>query len=159
MRRSDNDQYGHLNNSVYNHLLDSIVNTYLIQACGRDPMTSSQIGLVVSSYWQAGHNPPFKRVLHSSMFLLSWHIQYFAPLSFPDSITLGLRVTKLGTSSATYEVGVFREDADSPVAVGGYTHVFVDSASRKSQPMVREVRDGLQKLLSASSISRRHSKL
>ena len=48
--RSDNDQYSHVNNSVYYHLFDSIVNTYLIEKCGRNPQTSPSIGLVVSSY-------------------------------------------------------------------------------------------------------------
>ena len=50
--RSDNDQYSHINNSIYYHLFDSIVNTYLIEKCGLDPKSSPLIGLVVSSYCQ-----------------------------------------------------------------------------------------------------------
>lgn len=50
LHRSDNDQYSHINNSIYYHLFDSIVNTYLIEKCGLDPKSSPQIGLVVSSY-------------------------------------------------------------------------------------------------------------
>lgn len=50
--RSDNDQYSHMNNSIYYHLFDSIVNTYLIEQCGLVPKTSPLIGLVVSSYCQ-----------------------------------------------------------------------------------------------------------
>lgn len=50
--RSDNDQYAHMNNSIYYHLFDSIVNTYLIERCGQDPTSSPLIGLVVSSYCQ-----------------------------------------------------------------------------------------------------------
>ena len=55
--RSDNDQYSHINNSIYYHLFDSIVNTYLIEECGLDPKSSPLIGLVVSSYCQVcmGH--------------------------------------------------------------------------------------------------------
>jgi len=49
-RWSDNDQYLHINNSIYYHLFDSIVNTYLIEKCGLDPKSSPLIGLVVSSY-------------------------------------------------------------------------------------------------------------
>jgi hypothetical protein len=51
-RRSDNDQYAHMNNAVYYHLFDSIVNTYLIERCALDPRSSPLIGLVVSSYCQ-----------------------------------------------------------------------------------------------------------
>ncbi|KAF8882231.1 thioesterase [Infundibulicybe gibba] len=122
-RWSDNDQYSHINNSIYYHLFDSIVNTYLIEQCGLDPPSSPQIGLVVSSF-----------------------CQFFRPLSFPQVLELGLRVSKLGNSSVSYEVGVFEEGQDSPAAVGGYTHVFVDSNSRKSAKMEGKTRDGLEKL-------------
>ena len=54
---------------------------------------------------------------------------------------------KLGSSSVSYEVGVFEEGEDSPAAVGGYTHVFVDSDSRKTTPMTTEARRGLGKLV------------
>jgi len=73
--------------------------------------------------------------------------KFFAPLSFPQVVDLGLRVNKLGKSSVTYEVGVFEMDNDTPAAVGGYTHVFVQSTSRKSTAIGNETRDGLEKLL------------
>ncbi len=87
--------------------------------------------------------------------------QFFAPVSFPQILDLGLRVNKLGKSSVEYEVGVFvqksrkYDDDDAaaaaereqrPVAVGGYTHVFVESRSRKSVAMSKEIKEGLAKL-------------
>ncbi|KAG9313687.1 thioesterase [Chiua virens] len=147
-RWSDNDQYGHVNNAIYYHLFDAVVNTYLIQRCGLaptqpnyDPQSSSgsdgyasQIGLVVSSF-----------------------CEFFAPLSFPDVLDLGLRVTKLGRSSVAYEVGVFKPSSgeneasggseDAPAAVGGYTHVFVDRQSRKSVSISSRTRAGLERLV------------
>ncbi|KAF8808183.1 hypothetical protein BYT27DRAFT_7190312 [Phlegmacium glaucopus] len=126
--RSDNDQYSHINNSIYYHLFDSIVNTYLIERCGLDPKSSPLIGLVVSS-----------------------HCQFFAPLSFPQVLDLGLRVNKLGSSSVSYEVGVFEEGKDAPAAVGGYTHVFVDSNSRKSTSLAVETKTGLGNLIKPSA--------
>ncbi|KAH0584241.1 hypothetical protein J132_08612 [Termitomyces sp. J132] len=134
-RWSDNDQYSHINNSIYYHLFDSIINTYLIEHCGLQPNKSPSIGLVVSSY-----------------------CQFFAPLSFPQVLDLGLCVSRLGTSSVTYEVGVFEEGKDVPVAVGGYTHVFVNSVTRKSAPMNGDTKIGLQKL-SAQSPCRSNAKL
>ncbi|KAI0340308.1 thioesterase thiol ester dehydrase-isomerase [Trametopsis cervina] len=122
-RWSDNDQYAHVNNSIYYHFFDSIVNTYLINHCGLTPPRGQHIGLVVSSF-----------------------CDYFAPVSFPDVLDLGLRVTKLGNSSVTYEVGVFKEDQQEPSAVGGYTHVFVDNESRKSVAMGASTREGLERL-------------
>jgi len=51
--RSDNDQYSHMNNAIYYHLFDSIVNAYLSEHCGLSPISSSHIGLVVSSFCEA----------------------------------------------------------------------------------------------------------
>jgi acyl-CoA thioester hydrolase len=113
-----------VNNSIYYHLFDSIVNTYLIQHCGLSPQASRTIGLVVSS-----------------------HCSFFAPVAFPDVLELGLRATKLGNSSVVYEVGVFRDGEAGPNAVGGYTHVFVHSENRKTAKIEGPVREGLEKLL------------
>jgi acyl-CoA thioester hydrolase len=60
-------------------------------------------------------------------------------------------VNKLGISSVSYEVGVFEKRKDFPAAVGGYTHVFVESKSRKSTPMAEETKEGLEKLLRAEA--------
>ncbi|KAF5323133.1 hypothetical protein D9611_009381 [Ephemerocybe angulata] len=143
-RWSDNDQYAHMNNAIYYHLFDSIVNTYLIEKCGLVPKTSPLIGLVVSSYCQVPSDVlvPF---LHRNS-----SRQFFAPVSFPDVLELGLRVNKLGSSSVSYEVGVFLKGESKPAAVGGYTHVFVGSESRKSTPMAQATREGLSKLLRPS---------
>lgn len=61
-------------------------------------------------------------------------------------LELGLRVNKLGKSSVTYEVGVFERDKEYVSAVGGYTHVFVDNASRKSTSIDDHTRHGLHSL-------------
>lgn len=107
--------------------IDSVVNTYLIESCGlrpTDPNPADPIGLVVSS----GCN-------------------YFAPLSFPEVVDLGLRVNKLGNSSVTYEVGFFQQGSDHVAAVGGFTHVFVHPVERRPTAMVEGMRKGLEKLV------------
>lgn len=85
--------------------------------------------------------------------------QFFSPLSFPDVLDLGLRVTHLGKSSVTYEVGVFKSSLgeegkeDAPAAVGGYTHVFVDKGSRTSVAIDAITRTGLEKLVTSTTQS------
>ena len=133
-RWSDNDQYGHMNNSVYYFLIDSIVNTYLLERCAIE--SSGSIGLVVSS--QCNFN---------------------APISFPQVLKLGLRVLKIGRTSVTYEVGFFlEEDAPDakPRAVGGYTHVFVHKDSRRplTDGIVGDMRSGLEAILADEPGSR-----
>lgn len=124
LTRSDNDQYSHMNNAIYYHLFDSIINSYLISHCGLSPQSSPLIGLVVTSF-----------------------CNFYAPVSFPAVLDLGLRVNKLGNTSVSYEVGVFEDGDEQVSAVGGYTHVFVQNESRKPEKMGKEMRTGLQKLL------------
>jgi acyl-CoA thioester hydrolase len=91
-----------------------------------DPPTSSQIGLVVHS-----------------------HCDYFAPVGFPDVVDLALRVNKLGKSSVTYEIGVFKRGQEEVKAVGQFVHVFVDRDSRKPGKlgMSDDLKNGLGKIL------------
>jgi acyl-CoA thioester hydrolase len=127
LRWSDNDQYGHVNNSIYAFLIDSIVNSYLISSCSLRPTDSSSphIGLVVAS-----------------------KCQYFASLEFPEEVELGLAVRKMGSSSVEYEVGFFRKGRDEVSAVGGFTHVFVEREGRRPVKELREeLKEGLGKVL------------
>ncbi|EJD03391.1 thioesterase family protein [Fomitiporia mediterranea MF3/22] len=143
-RWSDNDQYSHVNNAIYYHLIDSVVNTYLAERCGCRPSVPS------SPNGNAREGPPIGLVVSS-------YCNFFAPLSFPEPVTLGLRVVKLGKSSVSYEVGFFSgaEDEEKrneePIftkAVGGYTHVFVDRVHRRPvKEMNATLRDGLRAIL------------
>jgi acyl-CoA thioester hydrolase len=119
-RWSDNDMYHHMNNSIYNFLYDSIINTYLITHCGLSPKTSAQYGLVVHS-----------------------HTDYFAPIAFPAVAELCLRVNKLGKSSVTYEIAVFEKGVEGVRAVGEFVHVFVERGS--GRPGARGMGVGLRR--------------
>lgn len=105
---------------------DSIINTYLITHCAFSPQHSRTIGVVV----------------HSSC-------NYFGSVAFPAILDLGLRVSKLGKSSVTYEVGVFEQGKEEVKVVGGYTHVFIEREGRKvdGKGMGKGVREGLRSLL------------
>ncbi|WP_243730613.1 acyl-CoA thioesterase [Nesterenkonia salmonea] len=37
LRWNDNDQYGHMNNTVYYEAMDTAINTWLIRSAGLDP--------------------------------------------------------------------------------------------------------------------------
>ena len=70
-RWADNDAYGHVNNSVYYFYFDTVVNKWLIDKGLLEIGTSEVVGLVVET-----------------------GCAYFAPISFPDDVVTGLRVTK-----------------------------------------------------------------
>ena len=128
-----------MNNAIYYHLFDSIINTYLIEQCSMDPQTSTAIGLVVES-----HCHVCLSLFLQLIPLYDISFKFFAPVSFPEILELGLRVNKIGKSSVEYEVGVFVKGNETPTAVGGYTHVFVGSKSRKSVPLTEKVKRGLE---------------
>ncbi|KAL4975567.1 HotDog domain-containing protein [Aspergillus desertorum] len=127
-RWHDNDMYAHLNNTVYAQLFDSIINHYLITECGMDPFsyTSSE---------------PSKNSINPSgqvAIMVNSYCDYFASVSYPDILDLGLRVNKLGSTSVTYEVGVFKQGEQDVKVVGGYTHVWCERG------VMRPAKDGME---------------
>jgi acyl-CoA thioester hydrolase len=120
-RWMDNDVYGHLNNVVHYSLFDTAVSGWLLEQGLIEPHRGEQIGLVVET-----------------------GCRYFAELSFPDIVTAGIRVAKLGTSSVRYEIGLFRNDEETAAAEGFFVHVYVDRAARRPQPLHARLKQTLQ---------------
>ncbi len=123
-RWMDNDIYGHVNNVVYYSFFDTAVNALLIEAGVLSPSTSPVIGLVVET-----------------------GCRYFAPIAFPEPIEAGVRVTKLGTSSVRYEIGLFKSSEMEAVAEGHFVHVYVDRISRRPTPLPDALRVYLKTLV------------
>ena len=117
----DNDAYGHVNNVVYYSWFDTVVNQFLIANGVLEIEHSKVIGLVIET-----------------------QCNYFASVAFPESVTAGVRVTKLGNSSVRYEVGIFREDEESASAQGHFVHVYVDRESRRPSAIPEPLRALLQ---------------
>jgi acyl-CoA thioester hydrolase len=122
-RWMDNDVYGHVNNVVYYSWFDTVVNHFLVANGALDIEHSPVIGLVVET-----------------------QCNYFGSVAFPDRVTAGLCVTKLGNSSVRYEVGIFREDEETASAQGHFVHVYVDRDTRKPASIPDNMRDLLQSI-------------
>jgi acyl-CoA thioester hydrolase len=122
-RWMDNDVYSHVNNVVYYSYFDTVVNQYLIEQGALDIARSEVFGLVVET-----------------------SCQYFAPITFPDLVNTGLRVTRLGNSSVRYEIGIFRNDEERASAQGYFIHVYVDRATRRPTPLPADLRAALEKI-------------
>jgi acyl-CoA thioester hydrolase len=124
-RWTDNDMFGHLNNAVYYELFDTAINAWITTSTRFEPVTAPWLGVVAES-----------------------GCRYFAELQFPDPLTVGLAVTRLGTSSVTYRLAVFRAGegaAAVPVAaVGHWVHVYVDRATRRPTPIPEAIRSLLE---------------
>ncbi|HET9891675.1 MAG TPA: thioesterase family protein [Mycobacterium sp.] len=130
-RWADNDMFGHLNNAVYYQLFDTAINAWINTSTGLDPITTPSLGIVAES-----------------------GCRYFSELQFPQNLAVGLAVTRLGRSSVTYRLGVFRENEPAkttprPItALGHWVHVYVDRVTRKSVP----IPDAVRALLSTAVI-------
>ncbi len=125
-RWGDNDVYGHVNNAVYFTYIDSVVNQFLIERDTLDIHSGDVIGLAVSS-----------------------ECQFFKPLAYPGAVDCGLRVRRLGTSSVSYEVGLYGALDEAPAAIGGFTHVYVDRLERRPRPLPDSLRQALEPLTQA----------
>ena len=125
-RWMDNDTYGHVNNVTYYSYFDTVVNEHLVNAGGLDIREGDVVGFVVET-----------------------SCRYFRPISFPETIDAGMRVTRLGRSSVTYEIALFRTGDAHPAAAGRFVHVWVDRKSVTPAELPARIREALQPLVVA----------
>ncbi|KAF2802672.1 uncharacterized protein BDZ99DRAFT_401338, partial [Mytilinidion resinicola] len=80
-----------------------IINIYLIEYCALNPLTLDCISLVIYFYYN-----------------------YFSFIRFPAIVDLALRVNKLGKSSITYEIKVFKRGEDTIKIVKEFIYIFIN---------------------------------
>ena len=122
-RWADNDAYGHVNNVVFYAWFDTAVNAWLVEAGLLDIARGDPIGLVVET-----------------------RCAYFAPLTFPQAVEVGIAIERLGSSSITYRLGIFAQGEAAAAAEGEFTHVYVDRTSRTPKPLPEAWRVKLEAL-------------
>ena len=122
LRWDDVDIYGHVNNVVYLALFDTAVNGWYVEGGLLDPARSARVFLVVET-----------------------GAQYFRELRFGEDVEVGIRVTRLGSSSVTYDLGVFGE-GDPARARGRFVHVLVDQSTRRPVAIEGPTRTALARL-------------
>lgn len=120
-RWMDNDVYGHVNNVEYYSFFDTVVNHYMMAEGGLDYLDGSIVGFVVET-----------------------RCSYKRPIAFPDVVEAGIRVARIGTSSVTYEVGLFKQDQEEICAFGHFVHVYVDRATNKPVPIPEKARTAME---------------
>jgi acyl-CoA thioester hydrolase len=131
-RWADNDMFGHLNNAVYYQLFDTAINGWINTSVAVDPVTTTAQGIVAES-----------------------GCRYFSELHFPQPLLVGVAVTRLGRSSVTYRLGIFRAAEEPAVgedqklaALGHWVHVYIDRTSRRPVP----IPDAIRSLLSTACV-------
>jgi acyl-CoA thioester hydrolase len=126
-RWRDVDMYQHVNNVVFYAYFDTVIGDYLIKEAGLDFTRSPIVGFAAETC-----------------------CQFFKTLRFPEVIDVGLRVGKLGNSSARYEIGVFKQGESDLTAVGYFVHVFVERQTQRPTKMPAAFRSALERLMVSS---------
>jgi acyl-CoA thioester hydrolase len=106
-RWMDNDVYRHVNNVTYYSWFDTVVARFLLGTGAIDLADSAVVGVVVETL-----------------------CRYHAPVAFPETVTAGLRVERVGTTSIRYGIAIFREGEKEASADGHFVHVYVDRATQ-----------------------------
>ena len=119
-RWTDNDMYGHLNNAVYYQLFDTMINGWLAANAAVEPAAGEVVNVVAQS-----------------------GCRFFAEVGFPSDVTVGMRVSRLGNSSVTYQLALFDENAVC-AAEGEWVHVYVDAETRSPTPIPAGIRAALE---------------
>jgi acyl-CoA thioester hydrolase len=113
-----------------------VVNRWLIERCGLVPQSGSSGGGVIG-------------------LVAETRCQFFAPVTYPAVLQLGLAVTHLGRSSVQYQIAVFGPHASTATeapappaaAVGHFVHVYVDAHTRRPVALPDRLRQGLGPLV------------
>ncbi|KAJ3315730.1 hypothetical protein HDU93_004622, partial [Gonapodya sp. JEL0774] len=154
------DMYAHVNNAVYSSYFDTIVNHYLIHHCGL-ALPGSEAARMMKT-----EDRGLMGVVAES------GCSFRSSVEYPDIVQAGLSVSKLGNSSVTYRIGIFRKPSQysptlgTPVATstwpspsevgnpdelcaatGFFVHVFVDRVTRRPGRIEDTMRKGLEALV------------
>jgi acyl-CoA thioester hydrolase len=128
-RWSDNDMYGHLNNNVYYSAMDTVINTWMIEEAGLDPLAGPALGVCVSS---------------------GLHFKQSA--SFPEEIAVELGVGRIGTSSVTWTPRILRVVDNAELATGEFVTVFIDRAGRRPVAIPTGIRIAIESAFAVPQI-------
>ncbi len=119
----DNDAFGHVNNVVYYSWFDTIVNAWLVEQGFLDIMGSAVVGVVART-----------------------QCDYFDSIAFPETAEGGLAVERLGRSSVTYRLGIFRQGAELAAAQGLFMHVYVERSTQAPVPIPAKLRAAMAEI-------------
>jgi len=119
-RWGDNDMLGHLNNVVYHRCIEDIVTKF------------TRLELDVD--WLADDAYPVS---------VETQRHFRRELSWPETVSAGLRVLRLGETSLAYGIGLFAEAGGEAAATGRFVHVFVDRDTQRPVRVPDNVRTRL----------------
>ena len=116
-RWADNDMFGHVNNATYYSYFDTAVTGWLLER--------ALTGATAGPMWMVAETG----------------CRFLSEVKFPQVLEVGMRVGRLGNSSARWELALFREGAELASAEGLLVHVHVSRETRRPAPIPDAMRD------------------
>jgi acyl-CoA thioester hydrolase len=120
----DQDAFGHANNTVYFRWFESARIAYFLRIGLRTLVGDERIGPILAS---------------SSC-------EYRRSITFPDTVRVGMRVTRIGRSSIGFEHRIVSEAQGVLAAEGTSTVVVIDYDDGRPRPVPESVRQAIQQL-------------
>ncbi|HCH71646.1 MAG TPA: acyl-CoA thioesterase [Ochrobactrum sp.] len=102
---------------------DAALNRSLIAAGALDLLGSTPIGIVARN-----------------------STNYFAEISYPDNVAVGVRVEHIGNTSLLWGFGIFKDGEELAAAKSEYVHVYVNRDTRRPVALTRELRQLAERL-------------
>jgi len=120
----DQDAFGHVNNTVYLRWFESARIEYGLRVNLTDATPGRKIGPI----------------------LAAMSCNYRRQLTFPDTVHVGARISRIGRSSLTMEHCLVSQAQRAVAADGDSTLVAFDYLAQKSVPLPAEMRAAIEKL-------------
>lgn len=122
-RWHDNDAYGHMNNAVYYALFDTAM-----------------------SNWQLAQGLSLTGPDATRFVVVESGCRFLSEVGFPDSLEIGLRLGRIGSSSLRYDMAMFRAGSDIAAAAAFFAmvHIGDDSRPEPLTPDLRRLHDKLR---------------
>ncbi len=100
----------------------------------------------VTEYWRAAglHYPGDFTTPDSDLFLIRAAVTYHAPAYFDDLLEVCVRCARLGRSSMTYALAIYRQDTH--LTDGELIYVNANPKTRTAQPLPEDLRERLGRL-------------
>lgn len=120
----DQDSFLHVNNTVYFRWWEWARIEYLDKLRLADRVRTEGVGPILAAI----------------------SCNYRSPVTYPDRVQIGARITRLGRSSLTMEHVVYSEDQQRVVADSTSTLVVFDYNRQTSQPIPEDVRATIERM-------------
>lgn len=120
----DQDAFQHVNNTVYLRWCESGRIDYLMRTGLDGPTEQKPIGPILAAI----------------------HCNFRRPVTYPDQVRIGTRITRLGRSSVTMEHVIVSQSQQAVVADANSTLVVYDYRAQSSQPIPQVFRDAIAEI-------------